>query len=161
DGPVGLAHTRLSIIDIADGRQPMDDGDACVVFNGEIYNFVELRRDLAARGHVFRTRSDTEVLLALYRHAGLDAFERLNGMLACAIWARREQRLVLARDRLGKKPLYYAWDGERLVFASELKAILAAGVDRRIHLPALHDYLSHGTIVGDETIIDGVVRLPP
>src|SRR5262249_15342087 len=97
EGSVGLAHTRLRIIDVDAGRQPMAEGAACLVFNGEIYNFVELRRDLAARGHVFRTRSDTEVLLALYRDAGLDAFARLNGMFACAIWDRREQRLVLAR----------------------------------------------------------------
>ena len=108
-GPVGLAHRRLSIIDLASGKQPMEspDGQVCLVFNGEIYNYPELKLELEQRGYVFRTRSDTEVLLALYLYDGLDAFSKLNGMFACAFWDARSRQLVLARDRFGKKPLFY------------------------------------------------------
>jgi len=165
DGPVGFAHRRLSIIDLASGQQPMEspDGQVCVVFNGEIYNYPELRRELESRqGHVFRTQSDTEVLLALYQHAGLDAFPRLNGMFACAFWDRRTSQLVLARDRIGKKPLYYYRDAQRVLFGSELKAILAfGGVDRRVDLRALDEYVAHGYIVGEQAILEGVRRVAP
>src|SRR5262245_5110948 len=104
-GPVGLAHRRLSIIDLVSGQQPMEspDGQVCLVFNGEIYNYPELRVDLEQKGYRFRTRSDTEVLLALYLYDGLAAFPQLNGMFACALWDARTDQLVLARDRFGKK----------------------------------------------------------
>src|SRR5437879_6500783 len=123
-GPVAFAHRRLSIIDLASGQQPMEspDGQVCVVFNGEIYNYPELKTELEHRGHVFRTRSDTEVLLALYVQQGVEAFAKLNGMFACAFWDRRTSQLILVRDRLGKKPLYYYRDAHRVVFGSEIKA---------------------------------------
>ena len=163
-GPVGFAHRRLSIIDLASGQQPMEsaDGAVCVVFNGEIYNYPELKVELEQRGHVFRTRSDTEVLLALYVEAGIEAFARLNGMFACAFWDARTSRLVLVRDRLGKKPLYYYRDAERVVFGSELKAVLAhGGVPRALDLGALDEYLTHGYVVGDDAIVQGVRHVAP
>ena len=135
-GPVAFAHRRLSIIDLAGGQQPMEtpDGQVCVSFNGEIYNYPELKAELEQRGHVFRTRSDTEVLLALYVRDGLEAFAQLNGMFACAFWDRAASRLVLVRDRLGKKPLFYYRDAQRVLFASEIKALLAfGGVERTVN----------------------------
>src|SRR5262249_27931813 len=125
DGPVALGHRRLKIIDLEGGVQPLanEDGSVWVVFNGEIYNFAELRADLEARGHRFRTRSDTEAIVHAYEEYGPDCFARFNGMFALAIWDRPRHRLVLARDRMGKKPLYYAVTGGELVFASELKAL--------------------------------------
>ncbi len=163
-GPVGLVHRRLSIIDLASGQQPMcsPDGNVWVVFNGEIYNYLELKTDLEQHGHRFRTKSDTEVLLALYLQYGFDAFAKINGMLACAFWEAATNRLVLVRDRFGKKPLFYYRDEARFVFGSEVKALLAyGGLERNIHLPALHEYLTHGYIVGEESILAGVSRLPP
>ncbi len=163
-GPVGLVHRRLSIIDLVAGHQPMsgDAGRAWVVFNGEIYNFPELRAYLEGRGHTFQTRSDTEVLLQLFLEHGLDAFPQLNGMFACAFWNERTQELVLARDRLGKKPLYYREDGSQLLFGSEIKAILAyGGFDRKVHPGALREYLTFGYINGEQTIVDGIRRLMP
>src|SRR5581483_2880429 len=108
-GPIGLAHRRLSIIDLASGQQPMQspDGQVCIVFNGEVYNYLELKRELEQEGYTFSTRSDTEVLLALYLRYGVGAFPKVNGMLACAVWDQRTRQLVLARDRFGKKPLVY------------------------------------------------------
>src|SRR5438094_2195680 len=163
-GPVAFAHRRLSIIDLAGGQQPMEtpDGQVCVSYNGEIYNYPELKTELEQRGHVFRTRSDTEVLLALDVHEGLEAFARLNGMFACAFWDRRASRLVLVRDRLGKKPLFYYRDAQRVLFASEIKALLAfGGVERTVNLRALHEYLAYGYIVGEQAILEGVHRVEP
>jgi asparagine synthase (glutamine-hydrolysing) len=163
-GAVGLVHRRLSIIDLASGQQPMQspDGQVCLVFNGEIYNFLELRDTLERQGYRFRTHSDTEVLLALYLHAGLEAFPKLNGMFACALWDERSRQLVLARDRFGKKPLFYYQDAQRFMFASELKALLAyGGIARQVDLTALHEYLTFGYIAGEQTIVRGIRRLPP
>ena len=163
-GPVGLAHRRLSIIDLSSGQQPMHspDGQATVIFNGEIYNYLELKLELEQRGHVFRTKSDTEVLLALYRHAGLEAFPKINAMLTCAIWDHAARRLVLARDRFGKKPLFYYQDAQRFLFGSEIKALLAyGGIEPKVNVAALHDYLTNGYIVGDHTILEGIHRLAP
>jgi asparagine synthase (glutamine-hydrolysing) len=122
DGTVGIGMRRLSIIDLATGRQPIanEDGTVWTVFNGEIYNFPELRRELGARGHVFTTASDTEVIVHLYEEHGPGFVERLRGMFALAVWDARRRRLVLARDRLGIKPLYYAQTPEGLLFGSEL-----------------------------------------
>src|SRR5215470_6450982 len=124
---VGLGMTRLAIIDLEGGVQPMTNEDQSVwlVFNGEIYNFRELRSALEARGATFRTRSDTEVLLRAYEQFGEACVDHLRGMFAFAAWDRRRRRLVLARDRLGKKPLYYRWRDGVLLFASEIKALLA------------------------------------
>lgn len=163
-GPVGLAHRRLSIIDLASGQQPMEspDGKVCLVFNGEIYNYPELKAELEQKGYVFRTTSDTEVLLALYLDQGLEAFSKLNGMFACAFWDSQSRQLILVRDRFGKKPLYWYQDSKRFLFGSEVKALLAyGGIDRKVDLKALHEYLTFSYMVGDHTIFDGVYRLPP
>jgi asparagine synthase (glutamine-hydrolysing) len=165
DGRVGLGHRRLAIVDLSSaGHQPMCDlrGEHVIVFNGEIYNFKELRADLALGGHRFRSHSDTEVVLAAYREWGLDCLQHLNGMFAFAIYDAREQRLLLARDRAGEKPLFYSLSDEALRFGSELKAILAdAAVSRRIDREALDCYLSMGFVPGDRCILRGVQKLPP
>src|SRR5262247_1664386 len=128
EGPVGLGHRRLSIVDVAGGHQPManEDETVWITYNGEIYNHAELRTGLEARGHRYRTRSDTETILHLYEELADACVERLQGMFAFALWDRARRRLLLARDRLGIKPLYYALTGGELLFASEVKAILAA-----------------------------------
>ena len=163
-GPVGFAHRRLSIIDLASGQQPMKspDGQVCLIYNGELYNYPELKVELEQKGYVFRTRSDTEVLLALYLYYGLDAFPKINGMFACAFWDHRTRQLVLARDRFGKKPLFYYQNAHTLLFGSELKALLAyGGIERKVNLSTLHEYLTYSYIVSDQTILEGIYRLPP
>jgi asparagine synthase (glutamine-hydrolysing) len=161
---VGLVHRRLSIIDLGGGSQPLgnEDGSVQVVFNGEIYNFQELRAGLEAKGHRFRTRSDTEVLVHLYEEEGEQLVSRLRGMFAFALWDRRRRRLLLARDRVGIKPLYVYRDAEKLLFGSELKAILAhPGVERTIDVSGLEDYLAFGMIAGAGSIFRRVEKLPP
>src|SRR6266478_1391473 len=137
---VGLGHRRLSIIDLEGGRQPMgnEDGSVWVVCNGEIYNHADLRNVLAKKGHAFRTRSDTETIVHAYEEWGSDCLEHLRGMFAFMLWDRPRRRLFLARDRIGKKPLYYAHVGETLVVGSEIKALLAfPGLDRTLDVEAL------------------------
>jgi asparagine synthase (glutamine-hydrolysing) len=164
-GPgVFLGMRRLSIIDLDLGQQPMwdDERTCCIVYNGELYNFVELRRLLAARGHRFRTRSDTEVVLHAWLEWGPACLRRFNGMFALAIWDRREELLFLARDRLGEKPLYYHSGPGGFVFASEIKALLASGaVPRRIDLRGLSNYLAFGHSVAPQTMFEGVRKLLP
>ena len=160
---VGLVHRRLSIIDLAGGAQPLgnEDGSVQVVFNGEIYNFRELRAGLEARGHRFRTRSDTEVLVHLYEEEGERLAERLRGMFAFALWDRNRKLLLLARDRLGIKPLYIYRDAHKLLFGSELKAILAhPGVTRNLDVAALEDYLAFGMVPGPRSIFEQIEKLP-
>jgi asparagine synthase (glutamine-hydrolysing) len=161
---LGLVHRRLSIIDLSGGDQPIgnEDGSVQVVFNGEIYNFQELRRGLEARGHRFRTNSDTETLVHLYEEEGESLVERLRGMFAFALWDRVNRRLVLARDRLGIKPLYVYRDAEKLLFGSELKAILAhPGIGREVDAEALEDYLAFGMVPGSRSIFRNIEKLPP
>lgn len=164
-GRVALGHRRLAIVDLAGGAQPMGsaDGALCVVFNGEIYNFQALRRELAAQGAAFRTRSDTEVLLAAWQREGPAALHRLRGQFAFALWDRSEGTLVLARDRLGQKPLYYAaLPGGRLLFASEPKALLRCPeVDRGLDLAALDAYLDLYYVPPPRSIFAGIRQLPP
>ncbi len=162
-GQAGLGMQRLSIIDLAGGSQPLsnEDGTVWIVFNGEVYNFPEIRRELEALGHQFATHSDTETVVHAYEQWGDGCVTRLNGMFAFALWDTRERRLLLARDRVGKKPLYYASDGERLVFGSELKALLQAGIQRQVNLEALYHYLTFQYIPGPHTIWQGVAKLPP
>lgn len=166
DGPICFGHRRLAIIDLSDaGRQPMRStcGKLLLTFNGEIYNFMQLRGELERLGSVFRSRSDSEVILEAYRHFGLECFSRFNGMFALALWDGARQRLVLARDRLGKKPLYYrSFENGALSFASELAALME---DRAI-VPALDDvalvrYLSLGYTTSGDCIQAGVAKLPP
>ncbi len=165
-GPgVGLGHRRLSIIDLRpEGRQPMsnEDDSVRIVFNGEIYNFEELRRGLVAAGHRFRSRTDTEVIVHLYEEMGVKCLDRLRGMFAFALWDERRRRLLLARDRLGKKPLYYAFDGKRLIFASEAKAILShPSVAAQPDQQALHHYLTLGYVLSPLCAYRGISKLPP
>src|SRR5688500_19771237 len=125
DGPIGLAHTRLSILDVAGGHQPMTNGDGSlwITYNGEIFNYLELRSELEEKGHRFTTHSDTEVILHLYEERGEDCVHAFNGQWAFAIWDSRQSRLFVSRDRLGVRPLFYASRPDRFVFASEVKAI--------------------------------------
>jgi len=164
DGSAGLAAARLSVIDVAGGHQPIsiDGGRITVVQNGEIYNYVELRRELEQCGRAFATACDTEVIAALYAEHGDSAFERMRGMFAVAIWDAPRGRLVLARDRVGKKPLYYMQAGDRFLFASEPKAILAALPRTPDVAPsALLEFLTFGYVAGAGAIFDGMVRLAP
>ncbi|TMI78472.1 MAG: asparagine synthase (glutamine-hydrolyzing) [Bacillati bacterium ANGP1] len=165
DGPFGMAMRRLSIIDLESGRQPIsnEDGSIWITANCEIYNYVELRDELRARGHRFRTGTDTEVIVHLYEERGARCVEALRGMFAFAVWDDRARTLLLARDRLGKKPLYYAViPGHALVFASELKAVLEdERVERTIDLEALDAYLGVLYIPAAATIFRQVRKLPP
>jgi asparagine synthase (glutamine-hydrolysing) len=163
DGALGLSHARLSIIDVEGGRQPMpnEDGRLWVVYNGEVYNYVELIDELTARGHRFRTRCDTEVLVHAYEEWGEAFVERLNGCFAFAIWDARERRLVLGRDRLGIRPLYWTRDDGRLLFASETKALRAAGVPVRLDPRGLAQTFVLWTTVAPRTVLEGVHELPP
>jgi len=163
DGNVGLGHRRLSIVDVTGGIQPMRRGNATIVFNGEIYDHRESRKKLASDGVKFTTTSDTETILSLYKRYGRDVQEHLRGMFAFAIWDKAKQSLFIARDRLGVKPLYYVHkDNGDLYFASEIKALLAAGgVKPEVNFAALQDqFANHGTS-GDTTLFAGVKRLSP
>jgi asparagine synthase (glutamine-hydrolysing) len=161
---VAMGMRRLAIIDLATGRQPIsnEDGSIWVIFNGEIYNYRELRELLLARGHKLRTRTDTETIAHLYEDEGERCVERLRGMFAFAIWDRRERLLFLARDRVGKKPLHYAMAGGTMVFGSEIKSILQhPGVKREIDLRAISDFLAFGYVPDPVTAFAGVHKLPP
>ena len=163
EGPVGLGHRRLSIIDLAGGAQPManEDGTAWIVFNGEIFNFQSLRGELEAAGHRFKTRSDTECIIHLYEEYGEGCAQRLVGQFAFAIWDTRRRRLLLARDHIGIKPLFYHLDRERLIFGSELKALLEdEALEREIDPEALVDYLTYRYVPAPRTIFRGVRKLP-
>src|SRR2546427_5434256 len=164
EGPVGLGHRRLAIVDVAGGHQPLanEDESVWIVYNGEIYNHAALRPGLEARGHQYRTRSDTETILHLYEEERERCVERLRGMFAFALWDRARKRLLLARDRLGIQPLYYAVTSRELLFASAIKAMLAAESVR----PALNDailpeFLAARFVAGEETFFRGERELLP
>jgi asparagine synthase (glutamine-hydrolysing) len=164
DGPVGLGHRRLSIIDLGGGHQPMSDssGRNWVVFNGEIYNYRPLREALIAKGYTFRTHSDTEVILQLYADMGDQCVTAMNGMFAFAIWDSERRTLLLARDRMGVKPLYYAETPDAFVFASEIKSIFASGfVEPKCRDEALAEYLLFRQVAGEEGLFHGIRSLPP
>ncbi|MFO0890579.1 MAG: asparagine synthase (glutamine-hydrolyzing) [Isosphaeraceae bacterium] len=166
DGHAALGFRRLSIVDLEGGHQPLsnEDGTVWTVFNGEIYNFPALRHRLEAKGHNLRSRGDTEVLVHLYEDEGTGLFSLLRGMFALAIWDSARKTLILGRDRLGQKPLSYRHDGDRLVFASELKAMLAlpeAIVPRQVDPLAIDEYLTSGYVPHPRTILRGVNKLPP
>jgi asparagine synthase (glutamine-hydrolysing) len=163
-GAVGLGHRRLAIIDLLTGSQPMAtaDGATWITYNGEVYNYATLRRDLKDRGHSFRTDSDTEVVLVAYQEWGVHCLTRLRGMFAFGIWDGHRRQMFLARDRVGIKPLVYAWDGRSLRFASEIKALLEdPGLSRDLDWDALRDYLIHHYIPAPRTIFQGIRKLPP
>jgi asparagine synthase (glutamine-hydrolysing) len=166
DDHAALGFRRLSIIDLAGSHQPLsnENGTVWTIFNGEIYNYAALRRRLEARGHTLRSQGDTEVLVHLYEDEGTEMFRLLRGMFALAIWDNAHRRLILARDRMGQKPLVYHHTAGRLSFASELKALFAlpeSALPRRVDPIALDQYLSYGYIPAPRTIIEGVHKLPP
>ncbi len=164
DGHVGLAHRRLSIIDLAAGHQPMsnEDGTVWIVFNGEIYNYRELREELIAKGRTFRTNSDTEVIIRMYEDADEQSIQRLSGMFAFAIWDKRKQTLLLARDRLGIKPLYFVNGHGFLAFSSEIRALLEIkSIEPRLNLEALHNYLTFRYNIAPETMFQDIEKLSP
>jgi asparagine synthase (glutamine-hydrolysing) len=161
---VGLAHRRLAIVDVAGGHQPManEDDSVWITFNGEIYNHADLRPSLEARGHHYRTRSDTETILHLYEEYGDRCVEHLRGMFAFAIWDRRQRRVLIARDRLGIKPLYYATTERELIFGSEIKALLASDAIRpEFNRAALPEFLATRFVSGEETLFRGIRKLQP
>ncbi len=159
---VALGMRRLAIIDLAGGQQPIfnEDHTILVVFNGEIYNYQQLQQELRERGHHFQTTSDTEVLVHAYEEYGDDCVLHLRGMFTFAIWDIQRQRLLAARDRFGKKPLNYYWDGQRLIFGSEIKSILEAGVPRAVNSTALDEYLTYQYIPAPHTLFQDIYKLP-
>src|SRR5262249_42020092 len=160
---IGLVHRRLSIIDLAGGDQPIanEDGSIHLIFNGEIYNYKQLRADLLARGHRLRTQSDTEVIVHLYEEHGEALVERLRGMFTFALWDRPRRQLLLGRDRLGIKPRYFYRDADKVLFASEAKALLThPDVPREVDVAALEDYLAFGMVPGRRSIFRGIEKLP-
>ncbi len=164
DGPVGLGHARLSIIDVVGGRQPMStrDGMLTVTFNGEIFNFVELREELKARGHQFRTRSDTEVVLHAYREYGERCVEHFNGQWALAVWDRARRRLFLSRDRMGVRPLYYTNTGAAFLFASEVKALMAhPAVSCELDPQGFNQVMTFWCPLAPTTVFRDIRELPP
>ncbi len=162
---VGLGHRRLSVIDVSSaGHQPMcnEDGSIWLVMNGEVYNFPGLRKDLEKRGHVFKSHTDTEVIIHLYEEKGVDCLSDLRGPFAFAIWDEKKQRLFLARDRVGKRPLYYTYRNQTLIFASEIKAILQdPEVSTEVNRSAITDYLSYGYVPTPQSMFKGIMKLPP
>src|ERR1022692_3810422 len=170
DHSVALGMRRLSIIDLGGGDQPIfnEDGTVVVVFNGEIYNFRELRRTLESRGHIFRTEGDTEAIVHAYEEWGEDCVDYIEGMFAFALaetsksTRKGNPRVLLARDRLGIKPLYYALVDNVLYFASEVRSLLASGqIEPRLSQPALRSYLLFGSVVEPMTLVEGICSLPP
>ena len=161
---VGLGFRRLSIIDLDGSRQPMtnETGDVWLVFNGEIWNYKNLRADLIAQGHQFHTQGDTETIIHAYEEYGVECIARLHGMFGLAIWDSRQQRLLLARDRAGKKPLYYTQVGSDILFASEIKALLLdSRVKRQADPQALADFLSVRYVPGPATLFAGIYKVQP
>jgi asparagine synthase (glutamine-hydrolysing) len=164
DGAAGIGMRRLSIVDVAGGHQPIsnEDGSLWIVFNGEIYNHLALREQLIARGHRYSTHSDTETILHLFEEYGADCVQQLRGMFAFAIWNRNTKTLFIARDRLGIKPLYYKLTPERLLFGSEIKALLAhGGIRPEFNRAVLPEYLAFGYLSGRETFYNGILKLLP
>jgi len=163
-GNVGLGHRRLSIIDLNTGKQPIsnEDDTVWIVFNGEIYNYKDLRHDLTQKGHQFKTNTDTEVIVHAYEEYGAQCLSELRGMFAFAIWDANRQALFIARDRVGIKPLYYCQSPGQLIFASEMKAILKdVSVQREVNLPMVDRFLTYYYVPGDETILKGIRKLSP
>jgi len=166
DNNIGLAHNRLSIIDLSlFGHQPMsnEDGTVWIVFNGEIYNYLELTPELKSKGHIFNSKTDTEVIIHAYEEYGIDCLQKLNGMFAFAIWDSRKKQLFCARDRFGIKPFYYYYKDDRFIFASEIKAILQdQNVHRKVNDQIVYNFLGHGVLDHtDETFFHGIMQLLP
>lgn len=164
DSGVFLGHRRLSIIDLSTGNQPMTNEDKTIwiVYNGEIYNFPELKHELEAKGHIFRTHSDTEVIIHAYEEWGTESFKRLNGMYGFALWDKKQKKLILARDPFGIKPLYYFDDGLSVIFGSEIKPILInPEVRREINISSLYDFITYTYVPSPGTIFKNIFKIPP
>jgi len=165
DNQIGLAHKRLAILDVSPkGAQPMTskDGNWVITFNGCIYNYLELKQELKAKGHEFVSTTDTEVIVEGLAAYGPSFFERLNGMFAVGAWCKNEQTLYLSRDRYGIKPLYYWFTGKTIVFASEIKAIIAhPSFSVQVNIPALNEYFTFQNMLSFRTLFEGVIMLPP
>ncbi len=163
DNRIGLGFRRLSIIDLKEGHQPLanEDDTVWIAFNGEIYNYKYLRDSLQSKGHQFKTHTDTEVIVHLYEEYGEACVEKLRGMFGFVIWDRRKRLLFGARDHFGIKPFYYYHDGSRFLFGSEIKSLLAAGVERSIHRESLLNYLTFQYVPEPDTMFDGIRKLPP
>ncbi len=165
DGNVGLGHRRLSIIDLSEsGHQPMSSQDKSIwiTFNGEIYNFQELRKDLISKGYSFKSHTDTEVIIYLYQEYKEKCLDYIRGMFAFAIWDKNEERLFLARDRIGKKPLFYFYDAKMFIFASEIKSILEdQTVSKEMNYEAFYDYFKYLYIPHPKTIYKNIYKLEP
>ena len=164
DAHAGLAHARLSIIDLSGGDQPIHNEDRTIwiVYNGEVFNYPELRTALEAKGHRFYTKTDTEILVHLYEQYGPDFLKHLNGQYALAIWDSPKKQLFLARDRLGIRPLFYRLDGSKLLFGSEIKAIFAdSAIPRALRLQSLSDVFTCWAPLGSDTAFEGVHQLKP
>ncbi len=164
NGPAGLAHARLSIIDLNSGDQPIhnEDRSIWIVFNGEIFNYPELRADLKSRGHRFYTRTDTEVLVHLYEEKGVKLFDDLNGQFALALWDKNRETLLLGRDRMGIRPLFYYNAKGRLVFGSEIKALFADDqIPRSLDLVSLSNIFTCWSSVGSGTPFEDIYQIPP
>ncbi len=163
DGPIAIGMKRLQIIDLVGGHQPMvnSGGNLHIVFNGEIYNYRELRRELQAKGYQFTSSSDTETILYAYEEYGQDCVKHLRGMFAFAIWDACKRQLFLARDRFGKKPLHYFFDRDKLIFGSEIKSILKhPELKPQVHRPAVAQYLGYGYVPDPDTMFKGINKLP-
>ena len=163
-GQIGLGHTRLAIIDLHTGDQPIsnEDGTVWIVYNGEVYNFPQLREELVGKGHQFRSTTDTEVIVHLYEEYGVESLSRLRGMFAFALWDEKDKTLLLARDRVGIKPLYYANTGKALVFGSEIKALLADPAVRcEVDPQSIDKFLTHLCLPGKETLWRNIYKLQP
>ena len=164
DKKVGLGHSRLSIIDVKYGQQPMLDvtNTLIIVFNGEIYNYLELKDFLFSKGHVFTNNTDTEVILAAYKEWGLASLSKLNGMFSFCLYDRNLEKIFLVRDRVGEKPLYYTNSDKGLAFSSEIKAILSdPNFSRNVNLDALNYYLTYGSTNGSSSIFTGLNKVRP
>ncbi|MCC7431795.1 asparagine synthase (glutamine-hydrolyzing), partial [bacterium] len=164
DKNIGLGFRRLSIIDLHTGHQPLsnEDDSIWIVFNGEIYNFMELRQTLVSKGHRFKTKTDTEVIIHLYEEFGVDCVKQLRGMFAFVIWDSKKQQIFCARDRFGIKPFYYFIDNEKFIFGSEIKSIKASNdINFQLNIFALDAYFTYGYTIGEQTIFEGIKKLRP
>ncbi len=164
DNYIGLGHRRLSIIDLSEkGKQPMtnEQEDMWVVYNGEVYNFQEIREDLEQKGHKFKSNTDSEVVLHAYEQYGEHCLHKFNGMFAFAIWDSKKKQIFLARDRAGVKPLYYYYDKDKFIFASEIKSIFEFGIEKKVNKKILYDYFNYFILIGEETLFENIYSLQP
>src|SRR3989338_2803813 len=164
DGNVSLGFRRLSIIDVKGGDQPIfnETKDSLIIYNGELYNYLDLKKELVKKGHKFKTKSDTETILHAYEEYGERAFSKLNGMFAFAIYDKKKKMLILVRDSVGIKPLYYSFFDGMLLFGSEIKTIIEyEEFKREVDKEALSSYLTFGTVLGDKTLFQGIKKLTP